>query len=240
MSAPVAIYVFLLVIATLSLANHGLGPPETTFHGIGRKVKTEVFWLSGKVTVPKFLPPGSNVASVWPGLQKDGVGIMEGVTEKLRSLLQGRNPKTNKEPMWLIGGDYYKGKTFSQGTFMVDGNSVDPGQMVPFDLRYIREFHDWVVTVGSSDGNSVSFTYSPSQTFDYILFAVGLQIGASWDFGPVIFTDITIAAYDKDTLWCTQAWDQFGLTTKPGVVGAKPKVYSDHTECHIDSVTLYS
>lgn len=71
-----------------------------------------------------------------------------------------------------------------------------------------------------------------------VLFAVGLQDGANWSFGPVIFTDITIATYDKGTSWCTQAWDQFGLTTAPIVVGAKPKVFPHHTECHIDSVTL--
>lgn len=76
-------------------------------------------------------------------------------------------PKCRERTDVAYWGDYYKGKTFSQGTFVVDGNSVDPGQMVPFDLRYIREFQDWVVTVGSSNGNSVSFTYSPSQKFDY-------------------------------------------------------------------------
>lgn len=75
MSAPVAIYVFFLVLATLASAI-----TEASFHGIGHKVETEVFWLTGKVTVPKNLPPGPYVASVWSGLQKGGVRNMEGET----------------------------------------------------------------------------------------------------------------------------------------------------------------
>lgn len=71
-----------------------------------------------------------------------------------------------------------------------------------------------------------------------VLFVVELQDGAKWDFGPVTFFDITMRSYDKSP-WCTDQWGHDWQTKKPIVLGVKPQVYGDYSECYIERVTLY-
>lgn len=49
--------------------------------------------------------------------------------------------------------------------------------MVRFDLRYNNEFSNWVVTVdGHNIGQSLSYTYFLSQTFDHSEFKEMLEL----------------------------------------------------------------
>ncbi|RDW68319.1 hypothetical protein BP5796_08976 [Coleophoma crateriformis] len=57
---------------------------------------------------------------------------------------------------------------------------------------------------GETAGTTVSTNSFPSEnTLSQAVFAIELQNSAAWDFGAVVWSDITITANTTDTTWCT-------------------------------------
>lgn len=72
-----------------------------------------------------------------------------------------------------------------------------------------------------------------------VTFAVELQDGMAWDFGPVIFTEITIGVFGTETKWCTDPWDFNKVATRGAMMGVQASVERGKSYCKIKRLVLY-
>ena len=76
-----------------------------------------------------------------------------------------------------------------------------------------------------------------NKSFNQVLFAIELY-DVKWDFGALIFTDITITSTGSDSKWCTSNPENYSGATKYSVTGATASTNGEEVTCKIENLTL--
>ncbi|KAI9721681.1 MAG: hypothetical protein M1828_005049 [Chrysothrix sp. TS-e1954] len=141
--------------------------------------------ITGDISVPPWVKPDSK--GIWAGLQdKEEVGVLQ---EILAIPPDGTDVAP---PYW----DYYTGWFDHRATpQMTDGKSLKvlANSTVSFNLTY--DGPNWDSSPKYSSG-------SGGLGFYLAVFAVELQYNATWDFGPITFSNIVMTALGTDQSWC--------------------------------------
>jgi hypothetical protein len=77
-----------------------------------------------------------------------------------------------------------------------------------------------------------------SKNFNQAIFAIELQGTATWDFGPLTFTDVVITATGSDTSFCNSSPSNYNGATSYSISGVSAVVGNGVVDCHISSVVL--
>jgi len=119
-----------------------------------------------------------------------------------------------------------------------DGFNTKGGDTVTF--QYVKGDSGWTSTLEKAGtSTSVNNTFAlANKSFNWILFDIELY-NESWDFGPLVFSNITIEATGTDTTWCTGGpQNNSAFDFEIGSIGVRTA--NQAVICGIDSLTLKS
>ncbi|KAF1996536.1 hypothetical protein P154DRAFT_311205 [Amniculicola lignicola CBS 123094] len=175
--------------------------------------------FSGTLAIPRL--PKAGVYYLWPGLQPtDNSGVYQNV-------LDGRSGT-----WWIGSGWCCSNPSLPWGS----GFNVVQGDTVAF--ANTRGTGAWTSTLKKGTGAQVSNDFAlSSKTFNQAIFAIELT-GVSWDFGPLVFSNVVITSTGTDTKWCTNVPENYNSATNYVLSGVSASVSGSTVTCKIGSVTL--
>jgi hypothetical protein len=95
--------------------------------------------------------------------------------------------------------------------------------------------NNWAIGVNNGDSKA-DYTYNIGLEMTQIIFAVELYPNTNWDFGDLVFEDVTITASGTDSSWCKSNMNYSDV--KLSVEGLTNSVNDNLVTCKIDKLTL--
>ncbi|TAQ84889.1 hypothetical protein B7494_g6777 [Chlorociboria aeruginascens] len=165
--------------------------------------------FSGTMVVPSL--PTAGTYYLWPGLQDIGT------TGVFQSVLDGRSGT-----WWIGDGWCCSNPSLSWGS----GFNAYQGDVVQF--TYSRDAADgnWdtTLTLNGDASSRVTGAFPLAyKSFDQVLFAIELY-GVTWDFGPLVFENVSVSTNSSNTSWCTSAPENYNSATNYTLEGVAATV----------------
>jgi len=192
------------------------------------------FWFVPGVAITKFettmivpaLSSGSGVHGAWPGIENaDGNFVYQSVISD-----------SKQAGSWEFWVEYCCNPNYEATAI-----AVQPGDSITstFTLGSNGYWTDaWSVSGSTSQSGSTANSFTTEGTINTAILAIELQGGASWDFGPVEFTSVSITASTPSN-WCGSGFATSG-TINYGVSGTSFSSSGSSATCDYSSLTLSS
>ncbi|KAH6673133.1 hypothetical protein B0J14DRAFT_654860 [Halenospora varia] len=182
------------------------------------------------------IPAAPGIHYIWPGLQPNGANFV------FQDVAGDYNGGSWTFSEWTVDSNANYNKTDDVTVYL--GDSIDI--LFSLDTHTGEWLNRWTTTPGST-GQAAGETYTVASTIalesqsaaygnlTQALFIIELQEGATWNFGTLTFSNITIEAQTTSTDWCYSPYRDDAFTSISGET--KVEVHDNtYTTCKISYI----